>query len=280
MSKNSAQQGNKEQGNDSQPINHQPYGQEVWGPDGKGNIYYFEASAAPMKSRVVTLDDKGAHTDYVNQSWELRAGDKLNDDICVLIDAVKGKITIIAEKSSIDIRARENINLHSDKGDINLNATNGKIVLNSKDLMTGDLAGGKKPKIMMNSRAGGNFCGAMLPHKLCWDFVGPMVAAGGGGLFGGSLGDNLGAAVGAAGGIAGGPAGSMAAGMAANAISSAVGKTSMGLAASAASALGEPFVPNPIERPFGNGDICNAWKIMDRRCSPPETESDSGVDYY
>ena len=198
MSKNSAQQGNKEQGNDSQPINHQPYGQEVWGPDGKGNIYFFEASAAPMKSRVVTLDDKGAHTDYVNQSWELRAGDKLNDDICVLIDAVKGKITIIAEKSSIDIRARENINLHSDKGDINLNATNGKIVLNSKDLMTGDLTGGKKPKIMMNSRAGGNFCGAMLPHKFCWDFVGPMVAAGGGGLFGGSLGDNLGAAVAAA----------------------------------------------------------------------------------
>ena len=81
MSKNSAQQGNKEQGNDSQPINHQPYGQEVWGPDGKGNIYFFEASAAPMKSRVVTLDEKGAHTDYVNQSWELRAGDKLNDDI-------------------------------------------------------------------------------------------------------------------------------------------------------------------------------------------------------
>ena len=76
------------------------------------------------------------------------------------------------------MRARENINLHAEKGDINFHAPNGKIVLSSKELRTGDLSGGTKPLIRMNSKDGGNFYGSKLPHKFCWDFVGTAVAPG------------------------------------------------------------------------------------------------------
>ena len=47
-----------------------------------------------------------------------------------------------------------------------------------QELRTGDLIGGTKPLIRMNSQDGGNFCGSKLPHKFCWDFVGTAVAPG------------------------------------------------------------------------------------------------------
>ena len=61
-----------------------PYGQTVFGPDNKGNIFYGESSAAPMKSRVVTVSESGEYTDYVNQTYEIRAGDKFKEDgVCI-----------------------------------------------------------------------------------------------------------------------------------------------------------------------------------------------------
>jgi hypothetical protein len=189
---NSSQKGNTEYNNDSCPVIHAPYGSEVWGPDGKGNIYYHESSSAPMKSRVLRVSEDGTCTEYINLTRETKAGDQLKDaknDVCILLDATKGKIIIYAEKGSVDIRARENINLHAEKGNINLHAPNGDIVLSSKELKTGDMvvdpitrSRGKKPKIMMNSKSGGNFCGVMLPHKFCWDYVGQISVP---------LGDNL-----------------------------------------------------------------------------------------
>ena len=260
---NSSQQGNKEISVDTQAIGMKPYGQTVFGPDNKGNIFYGEYSAAPMKSRVVTVSEDGAYTDYVNQTYEIKAGDQYKEDgVCILVDAVNGKIVITAESGSIDLRSRENINLHAEKGDINFHAPNGKIVLSSKELRTGDLAGGTKPLIRMNSQDGGNFCGSKLPHKFCWDFVGTAVAPG-------SWSQKLASR-----------AGNSAVQSAADALSSIVTSTTDSLARSAAATVGRPYVPGEIIRPYENPNVKAAWPRLDRENSPPESETSSGVDYY
>jgi len=283
MENNSSQGGVTPFNNDSLPIIHAPYGGETWGPDGKGNMYYHEASAAPMKSRVLRVSEDGICTEYINLSRETKAGDKLKDsknDVCILLDAVKGKIIIYAEKGSVDIRARENINLYAEKGNINFHAPNGHLMLSGKEIRTGDLATdpitgskGKKPKIMMNSKSGGNFCGALLPHKFCWDFIGELSVP---------IGDNL------------------------STLSNRVSRATRGLTAAAAASVGgvseyqsainvknslasgtvpstsdliqaiEPTVLNPIDRPITNPDICRAWQELDRKCSPVKSPDDSG----
>jgi hypothetical protein len=252
MSKsNSGQQGNKKISVDTQAIGMKPYGQTVFGPDNKGNIFYGEYSAAPMKSRVVTVSETGEYTDYVNQTYEIKAGDQFKEDgVCILIDAVNGKIVITAEKSSIDLRARENINLHAEKGDINFHAPNGKIVLSSKELRTGDLAGGTKPLIRMNSKDGGNFCGSKLPHKFCWDFVGTSVAPG-------SWSDRL-----------KNRRSSNAVQSTASALSAIVTSTTDSLARGAAATVGRPYIPGEVIRPYENPNVQAAWPRLDRENSP------------
>ena len=73
MANNSSQGGVTPFNNDSCPIIHAPYGGETWGPDGKGNMYYDEASAAPMKSRVLRVSEDGTCTEYLIEHYETKS---------------------------------------------------------------------------------------------------------------------------------------------------------------------------------------------------------------
>ena len=228
---------------------------KIEGPDGKGNNLLEESSTAPEKSNLKAVKDDGTTTEYADMSREWKVGNKIDDQdtIALLIETVNGQVLIKSDKSKIDIIARKDINIYSEKGDITLTAPNGAIVFGSKEIRTGDLyadpisgSTGIKPKIMMNSKSGGNFCGAKLPHKMCWDFIGTMSA------------------------------GASRTGTTKKSSSSEDSSTTPTQDVSPST----PSVPSPIAGPWDNGDVGRAWRICDPKYSPTETESESGVDYY
>lgn len=224
---------------------------KVKGGDGKGNEDFEETSTGPSKSNVKAIKADGTTTEYTDQSREWKIGKEIEDQdkIAVLFHALNGQFLIKCDKSKIDIIARTDINIYSEKGDITLTAPNGKIVFGAKEIRTGDLyadpvtgSAGQMPKIMMNSKSGGNFCGSKLPHKMCWDFIGPMSAG-----------------------------------------SSRQAKTKSSEKSDSTTQDVQdvtPSVKGPISGPWQNGDVESAWRKCDPIFSPTETESESGVDYY
>jgi hypothetical protein len=255
MSNNSSQGGAREQ-TITTAVSRGDSFTKVRGGDGKGNEDFEETSTGPSKSNVKCIKEDGTTTEYADQSREWKIGKEIDDQdkIAVLFHALNGQFLFKCDKSKIDIIARTDINLYSEKGDITLTAPNGKIVFGSKEIRTGDLyadpvtgSSGQMPKIMMNSKSGGNFCGVKLPHKMCWDFIGPM---------------------------------SVGASRAAKTTKSSSSTDGSSDTTTQDINVGTPSVKNPIAGPWDNGDVGRAWRRCDPKFSPTETESESGVDYY
>jgi hypothetical protein len=252
MSNNSSQGGNRPQDIGTHVKRGDSF-TEINGPDGRGNELYRENSTCPTKSNVQGIKEDGTTTEYSDKSREWKVGKKIDDQdqIAILMETVNGQFLFKCDKSKIDIIARNDINIYSEKGDITLTAPNGKIVFGSKEIRTGDLfadpvtgSKGVKPKIMMNSKSGGNFCGVKLPHAMCLDFIKPMQA-------GASRGR-------------------------ARRRSEVIGEDTT----TADVNVSTPRVPNPYSGPWENPNVEKAWQRCDPLFSPPEGESESGADYY